>query len=133
MSIRSTSRRTLIKASSLSAGAFALGAVTAETAAALGPAPEGQVYANSLNFRLPKHIIPLSKSSPQKVAAGVPDSQLTRETTGLLREYSTPTLINHSHLALGQRIWPANRPAVRRGAAVYLHGVPRSGPAEDLP
>ena len=101
MSVQSINRRTIIKASSLSAGALALGAVTAEAipvpAPASGPAPEGQVYANSLNFRLPKHIIPLPKSSPQKVAPGVPDSQLTRETTGLLREYSTPVLINHSH------------------------------------
>jgi len=101
MSVQSINRRTIIKASSLSAGALALGAVTAEAipvpAPASGPAPEGQVYANSLNFRLPKHIIPLPKSSPQRVAAGVPDSQLTRETTGLLREYSTPVLINHSH------------------------------------
>ena len=101
MSGQSINRRTFTKASSLSAGALALGAVTAEAipvpAPASGPAPEGQVYANSLNFRLPKHIIPLPKSSPQRVAAGVPDSQLTRETTGLLREYSTPVLINHSH------------------------------------
>jgi hypothetical protein len=75
------------------------GPVTTEAAPVPAPAPppEGQVYANSLNFRLPKHIIPLPKSSPQKVAPGVPDSQLTRETTGLLREYSTPVLINHSH------------------------------------
>jgi hypothetical protein len=96
MSVQST-RRTFIKASSLSAGALALGAVTTEAAPAPAPPPEGQVHANSLNFRLPKHIIPLPKSSPQKVAPGVPDSQLTRETTGLLREYSTPVLINHSH------------------------------------
>jgi hypothetical protein len=92
-----------MKASSLSAGALALGAVVAEAAPVLAPAaaeaqaPAGQVYANSLNFRVRKNIIPLPKSSPQKVAAGVPDSQLTRETTGLLREYSTPLLINHSH------------------------------------
>ena len=101
MSDQSIHRRTFIKGSSLSADALALGAVAAEAATvpapASAPAPEGQVYANTLNFRLPKHIIPLPKSSPQKVAAGVPDSQLTRETTGLLREYSTPVLINHSH------------------------------------
>ena len=29
--------------------------------------------------------------------AGVPDTQLTREATALLQEYSTPVLINHSH------------------------------------
>ena len=62
-------------------------------------APAGQVYANSLNFRVRKNIVPLPKFSAQKVAEGVPDSQLTRETTGLLREYSTPLLIAHSHRA----------------------------------
>jgi hypothetical protein len=31
------------------------------------------------------------------VEDGVPDSQLTREATGLLREFSTPLLFNHSH------------------------------------
>jgi len=101
VSDQSIHRRTFIKTSSLSAGALALGAVAADAATvpapASAPAPEGQVHANTLSFRLPKHIIPLPKSSPQKVAAGVPDSQLTRETTGLLREYSTPVLINHSH------------------------------------
>jgi HD domain len=94
-----------MKASSLSAGALALGAIAAEAAPVLAPAaaeaaaPEGQVYANSLNFRVRKNIIPLPTWSAQKVAAGVPDSRLTRETTGLLREYSTPLLINHSHRA----------------------------------
>ena len=101
MSDQSIHRRTFIKGSSLSDDALAVGAVAAEAetvpAPASAPAPEGQAYANTLSFRLPKHIIPLPKSSPQKVAAGVPDSQLTRETTGLLREYSTPVLINHSH------------------------------------
>jgi hypothetical protein len=92
-----------MKASSLSAGALALGAVAAEAAPIVAPAaaeaPQGQVYANSLNFRVRKNIIPLPKWSAQKVADGVPDSKLTRETTGLLREYSTPLLINHSHRA----------------------------------
>ena len=77
-----------MKASSLSAGALALGAVAAEAAPVLAPAvaeaeaPAGQVYANSLNFRTRKNIVPLPKFSAQKVAEGVPDSQLTRETTG---------------------------------------------------
>jgi hypothetical protein len=94
-----------MKASSLSAGALALGAVVAEAAPVVAPAvaeaeaPAGQVYANSLNFRTRKNIIPLPKFSAQKVADGVPDSKLTRETTGLLREYSTPLLIAHSHRA----------------------------------
>jgi len=33
----------------------------------------------------------------QKVQPGVPDTQLTREATGLLHEFSTPLLFNHSH------------------------------------
>jgi HD domain len=107
VSAQSINRRTFMKASSLSAGALALGAVAVEAApllaAAPAPAPapasapEGQVHANSLNFRTRKNIVPLPKFSAQKVAEGVPDSKLTRETTGLLREYSTPLLINHSH------------------------------------
>jgi hypothetical protein len=35
----------------------------------------------------------------QRVEPGVPDSQLTREATSLLREFSTPLLYNHSHRA----------------------------------
>ena len=54
---------------------------------------------NSLNFRLPKHIIPVPtpEEKYQKLAPGVPDSELTREATGLLYQFSTPLLINHSH------------------------------------
>jgi len=105
VSTQSINRRRFLKASSLSTGALALGALVAETAPVLAPAaaeaeaPAGQVYANSLNFRTRKNIVPLPKFSEQKVAEGVPDSKLTREATGLLREYSTPLLINHSHRA----------------------------------
>jgi hypothetical protein len=54
---------------------------------------------NSLNFRLPKNIIPVPTPEEkfQKLAPGVPDSKLTREATGLLYQFSTPLLINHSH------------------------------------
>ena len=54
---------------------------------------------DSLNFRLPKHIIPVPtpEEKYQKLAPGVPDSKLTREATGLLYQFSTPLLINHSH------------------------------------
>src|SRR5438067_2807696 len=50
-------------------------------------------------FRRPKAILPVPTPSLnfQHVQAGVPDSQLTREATGLLREFSTPLLFNHSH------------------------------------
>jgi hypothetical protein len=50
-------------------------------------------------FRRPKTVLPVPTPSPkfQHVEEGVPDTQLTREATGLLREFSTPLLINHSH------------------------------------
>jgi hypothetical protein len=50
-------------------------------------------------FRCPKVIIPIPMPSAefQSVQPGVPDSRLTREATGLLREFSTPLLFNHSH------------------------------------
>jgi hypothetical protein len=55
--------------------------------------------ASSLNFRRPKVILPVPTPAAQfqRVQPGVPDSQLTREATGLLREFSTPLLFNHSH------------------------------------
>lgn len=50
-------------------------------------------------FRRPKTILPVPTPSPkyQRVEDGVPDTQLTREAAGLLREFSTPLLFNHSH------------------------------------
>jgi hypothetical protein len=50
-------------------------------------------------FRRPKVIIPIPTPSTefQSVQPGVPDSKLTREATGILREFSTPLLFNHSH------------------------------------
>lgn len=54
---------------------------------------------DSAAFRRPKVVI--SVPSPgvqyQRVQEGVPDSKITREATGLLREFSTPLLFNHSH------------------------------------
>jgi hypothetical protein len=50
-------------------------------------------------FRRPAVIIPVPilAAKFQKVEAGFPDTQMTREATGLLREFSTPLLFNHSH------------------------------------
>jgi HD domain len=50
-------------------------------------------------FRRPTNPIPVPTASAdhQHLQKGVPDSVLTREATGLLREYSTPLLFNHSH------------------------------------
>jgi len=59
----------------------------------------GQSVRAGPTFRRPKTIIRVPTPSPkfQRVEDGVPDSQLTREATGLLREFSTPLLFNHSH------------------------------------
>src|SRR3954465_3679849 len=55
--------------------------------------------ADGAGFRRPKVIVPVPIPAPefQHVQAGVPDTQMTREATGLLREFSTPLLFNHSH------------------------------------
>jgi HD domain len=85
-------RRTVLKASLTTAGALAVDTRLS-----------GQAVAQSVNesptFRRPKTILPVPTPSPQfqQVEAGVPDTQLTREAAGLLREFSTPVLINHSH------------------------------------
>jgi hypothetical protein len=81
-----------LKASSTAAGALAVDSQLS-----------GQAVAQSVNesptFRRPKTILPVPTPSPQfqHVAPGIPDTQMTREATGLLREFSTPVLINHSH------------------------------------
>src|ERR1700688_1018719 len=50
-------------------------------------------------FRRPKIVLPVPTPALkfQKARPGVPDTQLTREATGLLHEFSTPLLFNHSH------------------------------------
>lgn len=52
-----------------------------------------------LTFRRPKATIhlPSPQVQYQTVQPGVPETKLTREATGLLREFSTPLLFNHSH------------------------------------
>lgn len=54
---------------------------------------------NRPGFRRPRVAIPVPTPGLrfQKVQPGVPDTHLTREATGLLREFSTPLLFNHSH------------------------------------
>src|ERR1700686_4279638 len=85
-------RRAFLKASSTIAGAVAVNSQLSERAA-------GQSVDETPTFRRPKTILPVPTPSPQfqQVEAGVPDTQLTREAAGLLREFSTPVLINHSH------------------------------------
>src|SRR4030088_1210248 len=85
-------RRAFLKASSTAAAAIAVNIQFWEWACAhsVDEAP---------TFRRPKTILPVPTPSPQfrRVESGVPDTQLTREAAGLLREFSTPVLINHSH------------------------------------
>lgn len=59
----------------------------------------GQSVQEGPTFRRPKIILPVPtpEAKFQHVEDGVPDTQLTREATGLLREFSTPLLFNHSH------------------------------------
>jgi hypothetical protein len=85
-------RRAFLKASSIAAGAIAVNSQLSDRAVA-------QSVDDSPTFRRPNTILPVPIASPQfqHVEAGVPDTQLTREATGLLREFSTPVLINHSH------------------------------------
>ncbi|HEY2132984.1 MAG TPA: HD domain-containing protein [Acetobacteraceae bacterium] len=87
-------RRAFLKTSSTAAGAITLAAQFSERAA-------GQSPDETPTFRRPKTIIPVPTPSPQfqHVETGVPDTQMTREATGLLREFSTPLLYNHSHRA----------------------------------
>src|ERR1700694_5302940 len=85
-------RRSLLKTTSAVVGAVAAGSK-------LGAPAFGQSAQAGPTFRRPKTILPVPTPSPkfQHVEDGVPDSQLTREATGLLREFSIPLLFNHSH------------------------------------
>jgi len=85
------SRRTFLNASTATAGVIAVSSQLNVPAVAKS--------ADEAIFRRPKNIIPLPTPSMefQHVAVGVPDTKMTREATALLREFSTPVLINHSH------------------------------------
>src|SRR5271168_4073497 len=50
-------------------------------------------------FRRPRIVLPVPTPALkfQRVQRDVPDTLLTREATGLLHEFSTPLLFNHSH------------------------------------
>lgn len=85
-------RRSFMKQTSIAVGG----------AAVAGPISEhafSQTASAAPTFRRPKVILPVPTPSlsMQRVQPGVPDSKLTREATGLLREFSTPLLFNHSH------------------------------------
>jgi hypothetical protein len=61
--------------------------------------PDAQTADDSPTFRRPKIVlrVPTTALTLQKVQPGVPDTQLTRGATGLLQEFSSPLLFNHSH------------------------------------
>jgi hypothetical protein len=84
-------RRRFLTQTSTVAGAL----VVAGQASAAAP---HHAQVDTPTFRRPKKIIPVPTPSRkfERVEQGVPDTQLTREATALLREYSTPVLINHS-------------------------------------
>src|SRR5260370_41884476 len=84
--------RALWKRTSASAGAIAIGSTLAKGA-------QAQTAESRSTFRRPKVIqpVPTPQAKYQHAQPGVPDTQLTREATGLLHEFSTPLLFNHSH------------------------------------
>jgi HD domain-containing protein len=86
-------RRGFFKKPSTVASSLALATPFARHAAAKGSddAPP--------TFRRPKTVLPVPTPAArfQKVQPNVPDTKITREATGLLREFSTSLLFNHSH------------------------------------
>ena len=86
-------RRSFLKTTSTAAGAIAIGGTSNKDVQAQTAEPLS-------TFRPPKVSVPvISQAKYQHVQPDVPDTQLTREATGVLREYSTPLLFNHSHRA----------------------------------
>src|ERR1700736_3042348 len=87
-------RRTFLRSTSAAVGAVAL-------ASQFEQPPLAQTVARAPTFQDPKVILPRPTPSGeyQKVQPGVPDTQLAREATDLLHEFSTPLLFNHSHRA----------------------------------
>jgi len=88
-------QRTFLK--SASGGGGAVGVIAQPSH--VSKLTNGQPQEASMMYRRPKAVIPVPTPSPQfqYVQSGVPDTQLTREATGLLHEFSTPLLFNHSH------------------------------------
>src|SRR6266436_1799942 len=85
-------RRSFLKTTSTADGAAAAGSKLSTLAI-------GQSVQGGPTFRRPKIILPVPtpEAKFQHVEDGVPDTQLTREATGLLREFSTSLLFNRSH------------------------------------
>jgi hypothetical protein len=83
---------------------------------------------SAITFRRPKIILPVPtpEAKFQHVEDGVPDTQLTREATGLLREFSTPLLFNHSHRVFfwANELGRQTGGKIRCGASVRLCRIP---------
>ena len=72
---------------------------TSQRSDTLVTTPDAQTADTRPAFRRPSIVqpVPTPRAEFQKAQPGVPDTQLTREATGVLVEYSTPLLFNHSH------------------------------------
>ena len=72
---------------------------TNQTSGVLAKPADSETADTRPGFRRPRIVLPVPTppSRSQKAQPGVPDTQLTREATGLLHEYSTHLLFNHSH------------------------------------
>ena len=85
-------RRTFLNSSAAAAAAIAISSSPTKGA-------EARTAETRPTFRHPKIILPVPapQAKFQHAQPGVPDTQLTREATGLLHEFSTQLLFNHSH------------------------------------
>jgi hypothetical protein len=85
-------RHSFLMNSTAAAGTIAISNSPAKSA-------EAQTADARPTFRYPKAILPVPtpQAKFQQAQPGVPDTQLTREATGLLHEFSTQLLFNHSH------------------------------------
>ena len=85
-------RHSSLKSTSASAGIVATASTTSRDA-------DVQNAESRPAFRRPKEILPVPtpQLKYQHAQSGVPDTLMTREATGLLHEFSTPLLFNHSH------------------------------------
>src|ERR1700751_1823914 len=87
----------MITSSSLKSTSPAAAAIAGGTTLTRGA--QAETAESRPTFRRPKVILPVPtpQAKYQHAQPGVPDTQLTREATGLLHEFSTPLLFNHSH------------------------------------
>ena len=85
-------RRFFIKATSITAGAVATGVAQAESTST----SNADVRPSFRISKAPPSVL-TPQAKHQHVQAGIPNTLLAREATGLLHEFSSPLLFNHSH------------------------------------